>query len=359
MQAPATPALTPGPSRPQQTQIPLRLNDLDVVAVSTPATQGALDINNNNPVSFPDMASVLAAAANQPSPEPTVTLDLAVAAQLLAQASAGFNLTASSSTAGSTALDAELLNLLVLLSAQQQQQQQQQAADPLDLSWLDHAEPLISRTPVMPTQQQMDVCPGAPVMPVDALGLDDDLLGLDEFLGVGWGAAEDALMADVDVEALLDGFVAAPVKVLDTPSTPAVALPLPPTPPLPVGSSSSTLTTPLTPPTASSSRPSNVHTCPTCSKSFTRRFNLHQHMIVHIPLAERTKPYACPEIGCGRSYGRVSDLNRHKQEHEGMAFTCDGCGRGFARRDALGKHGRRCGVEGKKGGRRVKREEPY
>ncbi|KAJ3411581.1 hypothetical protein HDV05_002001 [Chytridiales sp. JEL 0842] len=131
---------------------------------------------------------------------------------------------------------------------------------------------------------------------------------------------------------------------------PTFTLPTPPTPTLPAP-----LTTPSTTPPSTTNgikkkrRPSKVHPCPHCPRTFTRHFNLKTHIPVHFP-SERPRPFTCPHSGCAKNFVRIYDLDRHLVTHEegaGEKWKCGGCGRGFGRRDALRRHcaGRR-GVEG-------------
>ncbi|KAJ3410518.1 hypothetical protein HDV05_003675 [Chytridiales sp. JEL 0842] len=86
-----------------------------------------------------------------------------------------------------------------------------------------------------------------------------------------------------------------------------------------------------------------IYPCPHCSKPFTRKFNLKTHLLTHNP--ERPRPFTCEEPGCGKTFVRIHDLERHLVVHKGVkGWVCPGCGIGFTRKDAMGRHVRRgCG----------------
>lgn len=84
--------------------------------------------------------------------------------------------------------------------------------------------------------------------------------------------------------------------------------------------------------------------CSLCSKRFTRPYNLRSHVKTHT--GER--PFVCTI--CSKSFARRHDCKRHEKLHKGVkTFICRGdlgpygqwgCGRVFARADALARHWR-------------------
>ena len=82
--------------------------------------------------------------------------------------------------------------------------------------------------------------------------------------------------------------------------------------------------------------------CRYCSKTFTKRYNLHSHLNVH----EKREQHQCSF--CSKMFSRLSDLNRHAKSHSKQKeYKCRGyldngqewgCGRSFARADTLAKH---------------------
>jgi hypothetical protein len=82
--------------------------------------------------------------------------------------------------------------------------------------------------------------------------------------------------------------------------------------------------------------------CSLCPKRFARAYNLRSHLRTHI---DKT-PYVCTV--CGKLFARLHDLKRHEGLHSGeKKFVCRGdlstggqwgCGRRFAKADALGRH---------------------
>ncbi|KAF2100950.1 hypothetical protein NA57DRAFT_74547 [Rhizodiscina lignyota] len=82
--------------------------------------------------------------------------------------------------------------------------------------------------------------------------------------------------------------------------------------------------------------------CSLCPKRFTRAYNLRSHLRTHTD----ERPFVCSV--CGKAFARQHDRKRHEGLHSGeKRFICRGhlksgenwgCGRKFARADALGRH---------------------
>ncbi|KAF8475061.1 hypothetical protein BDZ91DRAFT_759144 [Kalaharituber pfeilii] len=82
--------------------------------------------------------------------------------------------------------------------------------------------------------------------------------------------------------------------------------------------------------------------CNLCPKRFTRAYNLRSHLRTHTD----ERPFVCSI--CGKAFARQHDRKRHEGLHSGeKKFICRGqlkaggtwgCGRRFARADALGRH---------------------
>jgi len=82
--------------------------------------------------------------------------------------------------------------------------------------------------------------------------------------------------------------------------------------------------------------------CNLCPKRFTRAYNLRSHLRTHTD----ERPFVCSV--CGKAFARQHDRKRHEGLHSGeKKFICRGtlkdgnawgCGRRFARADALGRH---------------------
>ncbi|KAI9320271.1 hypothetical protein DFJ73DRAFT_635217 [Zopfochytrium polystomum] len=77
-------------------------------------------------------------------------------------------------------------------------------------------------------------------------------------------------------------------------------------------------------------------TLPTCTRSFTRLFNLKAHLETHNPARERG--FRCED--CGVAFCRAQDLLRHGTVHDkSNLMTCPACpGKTFSRKDALRRH---------------------
>jgi len=82
--------------------------------------------------------------------------------------------------------------------------------------------------------------------------------------------------------------------------------------------------------------------CTLCPKRFTRAYNLRSHLRTHTD----ERPFVCTV--CDKAFARQHDRKRHEALHSGeKKFICKGelknglpwgCGRRFARADALGRH---------------------
>ena len=57
-----------------------------------------------------------------------------------------------------------------------------------------------------------------------------------------------------------------------------------------------------------------------------------------------SKPYQCPEPGCGVKFVRADDLKRHSFKHNNnnSKYMCRACGRKFYRKDHFNKHTASC-----------------
>jgi len=82
---------------------------------------------------------------------------------------------------------------------------------------------------------------------------------------------------------------------------------------------------------------SKDHTCPTCSKAFTQRYDLTRHLLIHAD----EKRHQCKHPGCDVAFARKDALERHMRTHTGeKRHQCKhpGCDEVFARKDYLEHH---------------------
>ncbi|KAI3406054.2 CRZ2 [Candida oxycetoniae] len=88
---------------------------------------------------------------------------------------------------------------------------------------------------------------------------------------------------------------------------------------------------------------SEVYPCTQCDKVFQKPYNLKSHMKTH----STDKPFRCSY--CPKTFARSHDKKRHEVLHQGVKnFKCEGylqdgitrwgCGKKFARSDALSRH---------------------
>lgn len=75
-----------------------------------------------------------------------------------------------------------------------------------------------------------------------------------------------------------------------------------------------------------------------CGKLFARRSDLKKHQKCHIP--EKDRPLKCPRPNCKKRWVHVKDVKRHllSQHSDKKDFTCENCGKTFARKDGRQKH---------------------
>ncbi|GAA5904587.1 hypothetical protein JCM8208_004823 [Rhodotorula glutinis] len=84
-----------------------------------------------------------------------------------------------------------------------------------------------------------------------------------------------------------------------------------------------------------------------CGRAFPRKSAIESHIQTHL----EDKPFVCPHDDCGASFVRQHDLRRHERIHsDNKPFPC-GCGKAFARGDALTRHRSRGICSGAAGGR--------
>ncbi|XP_007941121.2 zinc finger protein 576 [Orycteropus afer afer] len=89
--------------------------------------------------------------------------------------------------------------------------------------------------------------------------------------------------------------------------------------------------------------------CFTCARSFPSSRALIAHQRSHGPATRSSLPitptaaqptFPCPD--CGKSFGQVASLRRHRQAHEAGAgpgpFACTECGQDFAQEAGLHQH---------------------
>eukprot|EP00035_Acanthoeca_spectabilis_P002802 m.89619 g.89619 ORF g.89619 m.89619 type:complete len:229 (-) comp11760_c0_seq1:278-964(-) len=75
--------------------------------------------------------------------------------------------------------------------------------------------------------------------------------------------------------------------------------------------------------------------CTICNNVYKQSSSLKQHLNSH----KGIKPFACDEPGCSGRFAARSALKRHAILHTGARdHTCEHCGKGFARKDALHQH---------------------
>lgn len=77
-----------------------------------------------------------------------------------------------------------------------------------------------------------------------------------------------------------------------------------------------------------------IHKCPDCDKTFSRRYNLKIHRYVH----SEQKKLECTQ--CKQQFKHISLLRNHMRiKHEGVKpYKCDKCGQGFIQNNYLQRH---------------------
>ncbi|KAK0500201.1 hypothetical protein EDD18DRAFT_818881 [Armillaria luteobubalina] len=72
-----------------------------------------------------------------------------------------------------------------------------------------------------------------------------------------------------------------------------------------------------------------------CESTFTKSLNLKGHIRSH----NEEKLFVSPWPGCGKDFARQHDCKRHEQLHpKYRPFSCEPCGKVFARMNALNRH---------------------
>lgn len=76
--------------------------------------------------------------------------------------------------------------------------------------------------------------------------------------------------------------------------------------------------------------------CSQCSKSFSSKGNLKNHIIT---IHQKIRPYKCPYNNCNKAYSTSSRLEIHKRTHIGIKpFKCMICGKRFNEKGNLKTH---------------------
>ncbi|KAJ2314767.1 Strongly-conserved Zn-finger binding protein (TFIIIA) [Coemansia sp. RSA 2611] len=78
----------------------------------------------------------------------------------------------------------------------------------------------------------------------------------------------------------------------------------------------------------------NPHQCTECPQSFKYPSQLRRHLMTH---SEELR-YRCGHEGCGLAFAKWSQLQTHRAVHKPKSYTCEVCGKKFAKRHALNVH---------------------